>query len=152
MAAALDTSALRSGSLVTSAKGAKHVTLTTANENPVTWTPPGSYRVIFPPKPYVEVATRVSLTLAAGDLEATLANARVASDKLARTADGLDRLLDQHGGGLGKTAGASVAELQQLMIDARSASSEIRDLARTLRERPSSVLFEPKAAGVEIPR
>ena len=73
MTAVLDTSALRLGQLVTSAKGAKHVTLTTANEKPVTWTPPGSYRVIFPPKPYVEEATRVSLTLAAGDLEATLA-------------------------------------------------------------------------------
>jgi hypothetical protein len=86
------------------------------------------------------------------DLEATLANARIASDKLARTADGLDRLLSQNEGGLGKAVGASVAELQQLVIDARSASIEVRELARTLRERPSSVLFEPKAAGVEIPR
>jgi phospholipid/cholesterol/gamma-HCH transport system substrate-binding protein len=86
------------------------------------------------------------------DLEATLANARIASDKLARTADGLDRLLNQNEGGLGKTVGASVAELQQLVVDARSASNEVRELARTLRERPSSVLFEPKAAGVEIPR
>jgi len=38
------------------------------------------------------------------------------------------------------------------VIDARSASNEVRELARTLRERPSSVLFEPAAAGVEIPR
>ena len=86
------------------------------------------------------------------DLEATLASARLASDKLARTADGLDRLLNANDGGIGRTAGASVAELQQLMIDARSASNELRELARTLRERPSSVLFEPQAAGVEIPR
>jgi len=86
------------------------------------------------------------------DLEATLANARIASDSLARTADSLDRLLNQNEGGLGKAASASVAELQQLVIDARSASNEVRELARTLRERPSSVLFEPKAAGVEIPR
>jgi phospholipid/cholesterol/gamma-HCH transport system substrate-binding protein len=86
------------------------------------------------------------------DLEATLASARSASDKLARTADGLDRLLNANDGGLGKTTRASVAELQQLMIDARSASNEVRELARTLRERPSSVLFEPQAAGVEIPR
>jgi ABC-type transporter Mla subunit MlaD len=86
------------------------------------------------------------------DLEATLASARIASDKLARTADGLDRLLNSNEGGLGKAAGASVAELQQLMIDARSASNEVRELARSLRERPSSVLFEPPAGGVEIPR
>ncbi|MEY2919117.1 MAG: hypothetical protein RL261_422 [Pseudomonadota bacterium] len=102
----------------------------------------------------LELTNRLNQTMGKvqPDLEATLASARIASDKLARTADGLDRLLNQHEGGLGKTAGASVAELQQLMIDARSASNEIRELARTLRERPSSVLFEPKAAGVEIPR
>lgn len=86
------------------------------------------------------------------DLEATLANARIASDKLAKTADGLERMLNGNGGGLGRAAGASVAELQQLVVDARVASNEVRELARVLRERPSSVLFEPKAAGVEIPR
>jgi phospholipid/cholesterol/gamma-HCH transport system substrate-binding protein len=102
----------------------------------------------------LELTSRLNQTLGKvqPDLEATLANARIASDKLARTADGLDRLLSQNEGGLGKAAGASVAELQQLVIDARSASNEVRELARTLREQPSSVLFEPKAAGVEIPR
>ncbi|MGB7904194.1 MAG: MlaD family protein [Steroidobacteraceae bacterium] len=102
----------------------------------------------------LELTDRLNQTLGnmQPDLEATLANARIASDKLARTADGLDRLLNQNDGGLGKAAGASVAELQQLVIDARSASNEVRELARTLRERPSSVLFEPKTAGVEIAR
>jgi phospholipid/cholesterol/gamma-HCH transport system substrate-binding protein len=102
----------------------------------------------------LELTNRLNQTLGKvqPDLEATLANARIASERLARTADGLDRLLNQDGGGLGKATGASVAELQQLLIDVRSASDEVRELARTLRERPSSVLFEPKAAGVEIPR
>jgi phospholipid/cholesterol/gamma-HCH transport system substrate-binding protein len=93
-----------------------------------------------------------TMATAQPDLEATLANARRASDKLAQTADGLDRIVNGNGGGLGKAAGASVAELQQLVIDVRGASTEIRDLARTLRERPSSVLFQPRATGVEIPR
>ena len=102
----------------------------------------------------LELTNRLNQTLgrAQPDLEATLANARIASENLARTADSLDRLLNQNEGGLGKAAGASIAELQQLVIDARSASNEVRELARTLRERPSSVLFEPKATGVEIPR
>ncbi|MDH4165692.1 MAG: MlaD family protein [Gammaproteobacteria bacterium] len=102
----------------------------------------------------LELTNRLNRTLGKvqPDLEATLANARIASDKLARTADGLDHLLNENDGGLGKTAGASVAELQQLLIDARSASNEVRELARTLRERPSSVLFEPQTAGVEIAR
>jgi phospholipid/cholesterol/gamma-HCH transport system substrate-binding protein len=102
----------------------------------------------------LELTNRLNQTLGKvqPDVQATLANARAASENLARTADSLDRLLNQNDGGLGKAASASVAELQQLLIDARSASDEVRELARTLRERPSSVLFEPKATGVEIPR
>jgi phospholipid/cholesterol/gamma-HCH transport system substrate-binding protein len=84
------------------------------------------------------------------DLETTLANARNASEKLARMADGLDKLVNANDGGLGRTAGAGVVELQQLLIDARSASNEVRELARTLRERPSSLLLEPRTSGVEI--
>lgn len=102
----------------------------------------------------LELTNRLNQTLGRSqpDIEATLANARIASEKLSRTADGLDRLVNQSEGGLGRAAGASVAELQQLVIDARVASNEVRELARTLRERPSSVLFEPEASGVEIPR
>jgi phospholipid/cholesterol/gamma-HCH transport system substrate-binding protein len=102
----------------------------------------------------LELTNRLNQTLGKvqPDVQATLANARAASENLARTADSLDRLLNQNDGGFGKAASASVAELQQLLIDARSASDEVRELARTLRERPSSVLFEPKATGVEIPR
>jgi ABC-type transporter Mla subunit MlaD len=85
-------------------------------------------------------------------LEATMENARIASERLARTADSLDRLLNGNDGAFGRTATASVAELQQLVIDARSASIEVRELARTLRERPSGLLLEPQPSGVEIKR
>jgi len=85
-------------------------------------------------------------------LEATMENARIASERLARTADSLDRLLNDNDGAFGRTATASVAELQQLVIDARTASIEVRELARTLRERPSGLLLEPQPSGVEIKR
>jgi hypothetical protein len=81
-----------------------------------------------------------------------LANARVASDKLARAADGLDHLLNDDDGAFARNAGAGVAELQQLAIDARMASQEIRDLARQLRDQPSSLVREQPEAGVEMPR
>jgi ABC-type transporter Mla subunit MlaD len=93
-----------------------------------------------------------TITAMRPELATTLANARTASEKLARMADGLDQLVNANEGGLGRTAGAGVVELQQLLIDARSASNEVRELARSLRERPSSLLFEPPAGGVEIPR
>lgn len=102
----------------------------------------------------LELTTRVNGTLASTqpDVEATLANARAASEKLARAADGFDRLLNGNRGSFGRAAGASVAELQQLVIDARAASNEVRELARALRDRPSSLLREQPDAGVELPR
>ena len=93
-----------------------------------------------------------TLQAAQPELNAALANARVASEKFARTADGIDRLLNDNDGAFGRSAGASVVELQQLAVDARNASNEIRELARELRERPSSLLLEPAEAGVEMPR
>jgi phospholipid/cholesterol/gamma-HCH transport system substrate-binding protein len=86
------------------------------------------------------------------ELSAALANARVASEKFARTADSLDRLLNENDGAFGRSAGASVVELQQLAVDARNASIEIRELAREVRERPSSLLLEQAEGGVEMPR
>jgi hypothetical protein len=81
-----------------------------------------------------------------------MANARVASEKLARTAEGFERLVNSSDGGLGRSAGSSLDEFQQLAADARAASIEVRELARTLREHPSSLLREPKPSGVEIPQ
>jgi phospholipid/cholesterol/gamma-HCH transport system substrate-binding protein len=97
---------------------------------------------------------RADATLQAAQPELTeaLANARMASEKFARSADGIDRLLNENDGAFGRSAGASVVELQQLAVDARNASNEIRELARELRERPTSLLLEPAEAGVEMPR
>ncbi|HEX9207599.1 MAG TPA: MlaD family protein [Steroidobacteraceae bacterium] len=93
-----------------------------------------------------------SLERSQPDLQATLANARVASERLARTADGLDRFINANDGAFGRNAGASVAELQQLMIDVREASNEVRALAQEVRERPSSLVREQPESGVEMPR
>ena len=100
------------------------------------------------------LTTRLNETLERSqpDLQATLANARAASERLARTADGLDRFINANDGSFARNAGAGVAELQQLVIDAREASNEVRALARELRERPSSLVFERADAGVEMPR
>jgi phospholipid/cholesterol/gamma-HCH transport system substrate-binding protein len=102
----------------------------------------------------VELTARLDGTLeqTQPELSAVLTNARVAAEKLARAADGMDRLFSDNDGAFGRSAGAGVAQLQQLVIDARDASAEVRDLARELRERPSSLLLQPAPSGVEIPR
>jgi hypothetical protein len=75
---------------------------------------------------------------------------QAASEKLGRTAESLERIVVGNEAALGGLAGSGAAELQQLVFDVRDASAEVRALARTLRERPSSLLRESKEQGVEI--
>jgi phospholipid/cholesterol/gamma-HCH transport system substrate-binding protein len=85
-------------------------------------------------------------------LEASLASARVATEKLARTAESLERIVAGNEASLAGFAGSGVADLQQLVVDVREASTEVRALARTLRDQPASLLRESKESGVEIAR
>lgn len=84
------------------------------------------------------------------DLEASLASLRVAADGLARTAGRFERIVGNSEAPLSQLMGPGAAELQQLIVDLRDASGEVRALARELRERPSSLLREQKESGVEI--
>jgi phospholipid/cholesterol/gamma-HCH transport system substrate-binding protein len=88
---------------------------------------------------------------AAPQVEASLVSMRDAADKLSRTADSLDRIVVGNQAVLAQFAGNGVAELQQLVVDMREATDEIRGLARGLREQPSSLLLKPREAGMEIP-
>lgn len=80
----------------------------------------------------------------------TLQSVQLASAKLARTAESLERIVAGNEAALTGLAGPGAVELQQLVIDARDASAEVRSLARSLRENPSSLLREAKEQGVEI--
>ena len=84
------------------------------------------------------------------DLAGTLASVKVASEKLAGTAQSLERIVAGNEAALGGLAGSGAAELQQLVIDVRDASAEVRALAVALRENPSSLVRESREHGVEI--
>ena len=83
-------------------------------------------------------------------VKATLASAQATAERLARTTASLERIVATNEAALAGLAGAGSVELQQLLIDARSATTEVRELARALRERPSSLVRETKEQGVEI--
>jgi phospholipid/cholesterol/gamma-HCH transport system substrate-binding protein len=83
-------------------------------------------------------------------LEDTLRSVQATTETLARTAASLERIVTGNEATLSGLAGPGAAELQQLMIDVRDTSAELRELARVLRERPSSLLRESKEQGVEI--
>ena len=87
-----------------------------------------------------------------GELGATLAGMRSASERLARTAESLERIVAGNEASISGLAGNGAVEMQQLLFELREASTEVRALARELRERPSSLLREPKQQGVEIER
>jgi phospholipid/cholesterol/gamma-HCH transport system substrate-binding protein len=84
-------------------------------------------------------------------VEASIAGLRATSDKLSRTAGSLERIVVGNEAVLAQFAGSGVADLQQLVTDLRGTSEEVRSLARSLRERPASLVVEPKESGMEIP-
>ena len=85
-------------------------------------------------------------------LEASLAGTRSAAERLARIAESLERIVAGNEAVLAGFAGSGVADLQQLVVDVREASVEVRALARALRDQPASLLRESRESGVEIAR
>jgi phospholipid/cholesterol/gamma-HCH transport system substrate-binding protein len=93
------------------------------------------------------------LVNAAGpQLESTLVNLRQASDGLAAASHRVDSLLARHEGDLDDFAGQGLGEVTALAAESRAAAAEIRELAKSLREDPSRLLYQPLPHGVEIPR
>jgi phospholipid/cholesterol/gamma-HCH transport system substrate-binding protein len=84
-------------------------------------------------------------------IDASLASVRATTEKMSRTADSLERIVAGNEASLAQFAGSGVADLQALVVDLRGASDEVRALARSLRDRPSSLLIEQKESGMEIP-
>jgi phospholipid/cholesterol/gamma-HCH transport system substrate-binding protein len=84
-------------------------------------------------------------------IEASLAGVRATAERMSRTAESLERIVAGNEASLAQFAGSGVADLQALVIDLRGTSDEVRALARSLRDRPSSLLIEQKESGMEIP-
>lgn len=76
---------------------------------------------------------------------------RVAADHLAATAERVDGLLARHEGDLDRFATQGLGDLSTLARESRDAASEVRSLARALRENPSRVIYQQPAPGVAIP-
>lgn len=88
---------------------------------------------------------------AAPELGATLEHVRRVADNLATSTARLDRFLIDAERDLGTFTAEGLPELERLLRDSRSAASEFRELARSLREDPSQLIYQPKYRGVEVP-
>lgn len=82
----------------------------------------------------------------------TLARLRQVSESLAGLSQRLDQLFKRHETDFDRIAGQGLNDLQQLASEGRDAVAEMQELARSLKENPSRLLYEPTPAGVEIPR
>ena len=86
------------------------------------------------------------------DLEATVARVHTVMDNLAATSARLDAFVAENQTNITRFSDQGLVEFQQLIRESRQAADEFRDLARTLRQEPSSLIYEPPASGVEISR
>lgn len=84
-------------------------------------------------------------------LRAAVENARVTTENLASATGRLDRLLADNAEDLRGFTRDGLPEVERLLRDSRAAAQELRDLARSLREDPSQLLYRPAERGVEIP-
>ncbi len=92
------------------------------------------------------------ITQAGPELGTAATHLREVSDHLATLSSRVDGLVARHERDLDKFAGPGLDELEGLLHDSREAANEVRDLARSLRENPSRLLYEHPLPGVEIPR
>ncbi len=86
------------------------------------------------------------------DINATLARVRIVAENLANTSGRLDRLVADNQGDFRSFTRDTLPEFERLLRDSRTAAQEFTTLARSLRENPSQIIYQPSAAGVEIPR
>ena len=84
--------------------------------------------------------------------ELRLAVARMArtADNLARATGRLDQLIAENRTDLRAFTRDGLPALEELLRSGREATSEIRDLARSLHENPSQLLYQPRPSGIEV--
>jgi len=92
------------------------------------------------------------INLSGPQLASTLENLKAASDGLAAASHRIDSLLARHEADLDDFAGQGLGEVTALAAESRAAAAEVRELAKSLREDPSQLLYQLPPRGVEIPR
>jgi len=75
-----------------------------------------------------------------------------ASENLLSASARVDTLLAESAGGITQFAQQGLPEFESLLRETRVTAEEVRGLTRELREEPSSLLYEKKPRGIEVPR
>ncbi|MFO1402698.1 MAG: MlaD family protein [Steroidobacteraceae bacterium] len=99
----------------------------------------------------IAAGLRSAMRTAGPDLAAGMERLRATADHMAAASARLDALVAENQGDVRGFTRETLPELQSLVRDARDATREFHELARGLRENPSQILYQPAAAGVEVP-
>jgi len=98
------------------------------------------------------VGVREVTDSAGPDIKAAMARVRTVMENLASTSARLDAFVSENETNITRFSDQGLFEFQQLIRDSREAAQEFRELSRSLKRDPSQLIYEPKYAGVEIPR
>ncbi len=97
-----------------------------------------------------------ALTKMSGDIGPQTAEMMASLNAAAAQADkamaGIVTMLNQNEAGVGRFVDAGLSELTELIIDTRGALNEVGELAQTLKEDPSQLIYQPQQSGVELQR
>lgn len=99
------------------------------------------------------IAGLAEATRSAGpDLAETMRQLRATSDHIASASDSLDQFVAGNRSGLESFVQQGLPQIEALVRDSRETAIELRKLARSLRDDPSQLLYQPATHGVEIAR
>ena len=74
------------------------------------------------------------------------------ADNLVSATAKFDRMVEDNSADLRSFTRDGLPELERLLRDSRNAAVEVQGLARSLRDDPSQLIYQPPARGTEIPR
>jgi phospholipid/cholesterol/gamma-HCH transport system substrate-binding protein len=100
------------------------------------------------------VAENVSgvATAAGPGLVSAVQRANEVANNLAVASANLNKMIEDNGGELKAFTKEGLPEFERFLREGRAAAGAIHDLARSLREDPSQLIYQPPPRGVEIPR
>ncbi|HTQ37286.1 MAG TPA: MlaD family protein [Steroidobacteraceae bacterium] len=74
------------------------------------------------------------------------------ADNLDKASAGISHFIEENRGALSGFAQNGLPQLQRTIGEARDAVEQFRELARSLKENPSQLIYQPAQGGVEVPR
>jgi phospholipid/cholesterol/gamma-HCH transport system substrate-binding protein len=74
------------------------------------------------------------------------------AENLEKTSAGINGFVEENRGAVAGFAQDGLPQLQRMVEEAHDAAAEFRELARSLKQNPSQLIYQPAQGGMEVPR